>query len=706
MTIVKRGEQAFRPRARLLVLLGEQLITNEIIATVELVKNAYDADATRAIITLSQVDDINTGKIILEDNGSGMSLDTILNIWLEPATDFRKKQREHGQRTPIHKRIPLGEKGVGRFAAHKLGTLVEVVTRAEGSKEETIVLVDWGKFEGGGYLDDIPIRWETRTPSVFTGKNSHGTCITVAQLRKKWTEDMVRQFYVMIQGLSSPFEKLGEFRVEVRAPGLESVLEEMPHLDEVLDTAIYKFDGEVDSEGWFTSTYNFYNQAFPKFKRSIQEEREDVRDKRYFEGLRKPRCGPFRIRFYVWERDTPTLRETMDAGYFREAVDPHTGVRVYRDGFRVWPYGEKGDDWLGLDLRRVQYPTLRLSRNQIIGIVEISCLSNPELRDKTDREGLIENEQLIDFQKLVLGCVAVLERERRKDKDRIDRLREKKKPGDEVQRNINHLRERMVSKKHIELYKGDLRRIETSYRTRMREVVEPLIVAAGLGLSYVLPVHEILRNVGDAEKMLKETLSAAKEKRFAGEVVDQLNQLLQTLNILEGSVRGIGRISRKGRVETLTVISVVKDALDIMSSRLKKDDIKIEEQILKILSITGQRNLIVTAILNLIDNSNYWLLHRPSARKIIIAAESTASDEVRLTVSDNGPGIRDAPELLVEPFYTRKPDGSGLGLYIVDRIMKAHRGRIEFLDKWTIPKGILEGANISLVFPPAEVKKE
>ena len=115
---------------------------------------------------------------------------------------------------------------------------------------------------------------------------------------------------------------------------------------------------------------------------------------------------------------------------------------------------------------------------------------------------------------------------------------------------------------------------------------------------------------------------------------------------------------------------------------------------------------IVTAILNLIDNSNYWLLHRPSARKIIIAAESTASDEVRLTVSDNGPGIRDAPELLVEPFYTRKPDGSGLGLYIVDRIMKAHRGRIEFLDKWTIPKGILEGANISLVFPPAEVKKE
>lgn len=109
----------FRPRARVLQLLGDELIGSDQLAVVELVKNAYDADATHARVLL----DIAPGRppmISVSDDGEGMSCDVIRSVWLSPGQDNRKKQRLAGRRTPVHRRLPLGEKGVGRFAVHRL----------------------------------------------------------------------------------------------------------------------------------------------------------------------------------------------------------------------------------------------------------------------------------------------------------------------------------------------------------------------------------------------------------------------------------------------------------------------------------------------------------------------------------------------------------------------------------------------------------
>src|SRR2546430_2253418 len=115
----KRSRRVFRPRARLMLLLGNELIREPGIAVFELVKNAYDADASRCRIRLENVGDADSeARIIVGDNGSGMDLKTILRVWLQPGTDNRKKQKEAGWRTPRFKRHPLGEKGVGRFAVH------------------------------------------------------------------------------------------------------------------------------------------------------------------------------------------------------------------------------------------------------------------------------------------------------------------------------------------------------------------------------------------------------------------------------------------------------------------------------------------------------------------------------------------------------------------------------------------------------------
>jgi HSP90 family molecular chaperone len=125
------NENKFRVRARLLEQLGEQLIKNAGIALIELVKNAYDADASNVSIIMNNIDDPEKGQIIIEDNGCGMDMDIIKNVWLEAGTDFKSKITE----TPIYKRHPLGEKGIGRFAVHKLGNKIELVSKQSNKKK-------------------------------------------------------------------------------------------------------------------------------------------------------------------------------------------------------------------------------------------------------------------------------------------------------------------------------------------------------------------------------------------------------------------------------------------------------------------------------------------------------------------------------------------------------------------------------------------
>ena len=141
----------FKPRARILLQLGEQLIRNESIALLELVKNSYDADASTVKVIMRNVDDPESGVIIIEDDGCGMTLDIIKNVWMVPGSDYKEKLVREKRRTSKFGRLPLGEKGIGRFAVHKLGDVVEIITRAENNPE-IYLQIDWTAFEKAGYL--------------------------------------------------------------------------------------------------------------------------------------------------------------------------------------------------------------------------------------------------------------------------------------------------------------------------------------------------------------------------------------------------------------------------------------------------------------------------------------------------------------------------------------------------------------------------
>ena len=146
----------FRPRARLLSLLGEQLISDQAVGLIELVKNAYDADATYIEIELTGLSSVDTSQIVLRDNGFGMSLADIEQKWLSPAVDHKERQKKAKQRTP-RGRLPIGEKGVGRFAVHQLGHRFQLISRAAKSPE-VVLEVNWDDFESGDvFLDDVTV---------------------------------------------------------------------------------------------------------------------------------------------------------------------------------------------------------------------------------------------------------------------------------------------------------------------------------------------------------------------------------------------------------------------------------------------------------------------------------------------------------------------------------------------------------------------
>jgi len=142
--------------------IGDELISSETVAVIELVKNAYDADATRVLVRFQGPLEIGQGRIEVMDNGHGMSLETMQTTWMEPATLLRKRQ----QRSEQYGRRVLGEKGIGRFAASRLANNLEVVTRRAGEDREIRALFDWSQFDDEQkYLDQVEVRWEESDPT-------------------------------------------------------------------------------------------------------------------------------------------------------------------------------------------------------------------------------------------------------------------------------------------------------------------------------------------------------------------------------------------------------------------------------------------------------------------------------------------------------------------------------------------------------------
>ena len=699
-----KGQAHIVARPRLMLLLGEQLITDEVAAVSELVKNAYDADATNVDVLICNVSNPKIGYIVIKDNGHGMSLETILSSWLELGTSYKARDLERKVRySEIKKRVYLGEKGLGRLAVHKLGNITELVTRRAGSNEEVKLVLDWSAFENNEqFLNEIPIEYEVMAPKVFKDPNyQSGTQITIKKIQRQWTKEMLVKAYRNLFAMKSPFVECSDFGINVLIEDKESSEIEIIKVEQLVEKATYKFEGVIDKNGVISYYYNFNR---PDLNLSRQKrDVVDIRDPEVFSCDRKPICGPFKIRLYCWDLSPIDKRAVFgDTTTYKLFVKPNAGVKVFRDGFRVLPYGNPENDWLSMDRLRVEQRfETNISRGQVIGAIEISLASNPKLIDKTDREGLIDNDEFRDFHSLIRAAIKAFQTERYPDKHKVKeltgRLRDEKKTRTVFSQNMAMLSNSIVNNTEIS---ADIKlqtnklidEARAALDTILAEHEQPLLVAASIGLTYMMPTHEIRRDLHETMKLLRNGITS---KAFKEE---NSRPILSLLRQVDETVQGIGRLMAQTREEeNFDLEDPIDDAIGLMRSRFKRNSVILEKEIRKKILVKGSERLITIMLLNFLDNSLYWLLRKkPNERRVKLIVDLMDENPI-LVVSDSGPGFIDSVHTVTLPFFTRKQNGMGLGLYIAERIAGMNGSHLVILEPDDLT-GLLLGANIAVVF--------
>lgn len=719
-------EKPFKARARLLPQLGDMLIKSEDVAFLELIKNSYDADADEVKVLMEKITNPEEGIIIIEDNGVGMDLDLILNVWLELASDFKTKQVQES--IPTKKgRLPIGEKGIGRLGVHKLGNKIELITKKSNSKE-VHVNIDWREFEKGGYLEDVPVKViEKNAPEHFlNGKK--GTYISITDFREKtkWTRGKFRDVLRTVTSFTNPFEETNEnFKPSIEILDNPEWKSDIITWEDVKDYAIIQFDVEISGEE-ITKFYYKYEpySVFEKAKERIVKYGEFLDDKgtlEFFddklvsanktvlEDTKKAEpidisgLGTIKLKGYIFNLEAFVIKDTVsDKKGLKSYLSENSGVKVYRGtepnedneaGFvRVYNYGERGNDWLGLNLKRVNFSS-SISNNLIVGGVFLDRESTKELQEKTDRQGFIEDENYKNFKDAINHSISVIDIFRRADVKALRDLYGPKGGNEPVISSINKLRslvnEKVKNDKPLNValnkYIDD---IESSYNT----IQNQLIKTASAGLSLGIVLHEIEKIIGELLHIIK------------NEDSNNISVLIKRLNKL---VKGYAEIFKKSSRNNIDVKNIIEDALFSVEFRLRVHEIEVIKEYEKSnATVNLAKGLVEGVLINLIDNSIYWLEiakkeHNSISQKKIFINVEESDKNIHIIVADNGTGFLLSKEEIIQPFVTGKKSGMGLGLHIANEIMLSHKGKLEFPDSgdYEIPEEFKKGAILSLIFP-------
>lgn len=392
--------------------LGKELVAKKDTAVSELVKNAYDADATLATLTFEESEEPG-GLLVIEDNGTGMTRRELIDGFMRLSSTEKVSQPI----SPIYKRMRAGRKGIGRFAAQRLGQKLTVVTQTEASDVAFRVTIDWTLFRGDVDLVSIANRIEE-----IVKTKSHGTILIIEDLADSWTDIEINRVYRYIVDLIQPFPLSEGTMTAEKDPGFQTEIyrvqagniEEVASVEKmVYEYALAGIEGYVDEEGFGIWSVNSHQLDVDEKAIAIGIGREDP-----VVPFKHLRNIYLRAYYYIYNANfLPRSQNKM----IRDLANERGGIRVYRNGFRVLPYGEPYDDWLRLDLssgrRLILPPHANLN---FFGFVEIIDPSGETFEETASREGLIENdafEELSDFVSRVLRS-AVLKIAEARDRKR------------------------------------------------------------------------------------------------------------------------------------------------------------------------------------------------------------------------------------------------------------------------------------------------
>jgi signal transduction histidine kinase len=673
--IIRHGSARLRPRARIVRTIGRDLISNEVVALVELIKNAYDADAKRVHIIFEDPLEPSQGSILIEDDGVGMTLATIKKAWFEPATVSKTRNT----RTTGGRRV-TGEKGIGRFAAARIAQAMEMESLATGKRKLVRVRFDWGRFDDESlYLDQVRCRWEE---SPASRERVHGTILHLTRLNEAWDAKSFQRLRGELSRLISPHKGTSNFEIEMMLPERFKDYAGVITAPPILGKPHYRLDGDIDAKGKINAKYEG-----PETQKPISIA-DDIRLKG-----RIPESGSFHFEFRVWDRDNlEPLADELGSTVrkLRDDLNSACGISIYRDDFRVLL---ADNDWLRLDIRRVQNPTMRLSNNQVVGAVFISADGNKGLRDQTNREGIVSSTAFDDFKEVLVNILSKLEIKR----DTYRRGRHPQKPsiGLFEALNIAPLRE-YVEKRYpddaeLKAFLGEKTKVFEHGVAEVQQVLARYRRLATLGQIIDVVLHEgrtPVAAISNEAMLARRDLERTENKAVEPEALQKrLSTIAQQAEMLSTLFKRLSPFSgrKRGRPAHLAIEDTIADACALFRKRIDELHVDVRQPGGRTMVTVDQAEM-QQIFVNLMDNALYWLEKVPQGQRSIAIEVSQRSGELVILFSDSGPGVpEDVQDRIFDPYFSTKPDGVGLGLTIAGETAAEYDGALELVSGGPLP---------------------
>lgn len=740
--------------AHLIKVLGEQLIGSEKVGVLELIKNAIDANASYCRVRIENVDSLNNigpifyeypnlpgPVIIIEDDGIGMSKEVIENGWLRPASTIKTNVKERlkeernkalnsgtlggydalvNQLKKEYGRIPLGEKGVGRFATHRLGRFLELRTKTKNLPYELVLRIDWDEFDKVSSnfinLNSIGISLFREDLSRIYGGRDSGTKLIIYGGKEGffWSKDEIIELARSILNINSPKHRKNKLQKETTYDTPFNVIFECPQVEDIPDSNVYEdatpnfsLDITVNEEGIAEKSTLIFKHPTDKLIPDKWE--DDGLDLRFidtseldywFNGNQKrtPECGKFSMHLDVWYR----TKDWIDINNYKDLInylDNYGGVAIYRDGILVLDSKSSSEyDWLGLAGKHIKQ-AFRISYRDFIGSIDIDQAYNYNLIDKTNREGLIENQASKDLSRLISAAIEkiVLTRYTKK-RDDLSRLTKGLISNPKTLQNVaqtssslftniaesnyplesdpynffNKLWERVDDRRGgIVNLSESMKQLQKSIKL-IEEVQDRFVEQAGFGITVAISLHEINKITSNFYQGISELIASGDVDKI------KLEDLQATSNSLRSELKRLSplRALKNERSMEFNILKSINYAYGVYRHKLKNENIDFEiinpEEDF---NIYGRYATINQIYGNLFDNSIYWIKYSGKISKTI---KILLNKEFRTVVfADSGNDISEIirPSLF-QPGYSLKEPPSGLGLFICKTYMDSLKGLI------------------------------
>ncbi|WP_120338718.1 sensor histidine kinase [Cryobacterium soli] len=650
--------------------LGEELNPNIDQGILELVKNAYDADALECTVSLIR-DENNLPRITVSDDGEGMNSADIVDGWLV----LGSSKKTTGQVTALGRR-PAGNKGLGRLAALRLGRQAHMTSRPSSSNSRFEVHFDWDAFDRASTVDETTVVVAENTDHT----DFRGTLIEIGDLRKPIGRVEVKRLVRSLVLLSDPFgEDQNSFRPHLYAPEFADLTRVVE--DHYFSEADYHLSA-VLSEGKLTAQVSDW-----RGNALYKAEHAELRVKANGSLYDAPN-----LHFDLWafSLDGATFStRSASLGEVKEWLRSFGGVHVYSNGLRVSPYGNAGNDWLEMNLARARNPEFRPSTNNSIGRVKVDDVEGV-LVQNTNRSGFIESAEFDAIREAATDAMDWMARQRLNTAEQRRRTAVKENATaaqgtrQDVRQQIAEISDKQ-KKREVETAFAKYDKAREKETDSLRREVQLYRTLSTAGITSATFAHEsngnplkvIAYSTNAIRFGLQRDIKPAYEAKYAAPI-DSILNATASLNVLSAATLSLINPDKR-RVAKVGLHSVIESVVATYQPFLTGRSVTVSLELAPGRPfVRGTDAALESVITNLINNS-LSAFERINIPKRMIGISSRVLDGMwELTVADNGPGIEGiAVKDIWLPGETRRDGGTGLGLTIVRDAVSDLGGTVE-----------------------------